>query len=120
MQSSLKPLLFAASLLTSLTTMAECTAPDQPSLPDGASSTMDEMIAGQKAVKTFQADAQAYRACLDETIESLRSAAADGDEAAGESFAATTDAYNASVAAEEQVANDFNAQIRAYKEANAS
>lgn len=120
MQSSLKPLLFAASLLTSLTTMAECTAPDQPSLPDGASSTMDEMIAGQQAVKTFQADAQAYRACLDETIESLRSAAADGDEAAGESFAATTDAYNASVAAEEQVANDFNAQIRAYKEANAS
>ena len=120
MQSPLKPLLFAASLLTSLTTMAECTAPDQPSLPDGASSTMDEMVAGQKAVKAFQADAQAYRACLDETIESLRSAAADGDEAAGESFAATTDAYNASVAAEEQVANDFNAQIRAYKEANAS
>lgn len=120
MQSSLKPLLFAASLLTSLTTMADCTAPDQPSLPDGASSTMDEMIAGQQAVKAFQADAQAYRACLDETIESLRSAAADGDEAAGESFAATTDAYNASVAAEEQVANDFNAQIRAYKEANAS
>lgn len=120
MQSSLKSLLFAASFITSLTAVAECTAPDQPALPDGTSSTMDEMIAGQKAVKAFQADVQAFRACLDEELESLKSAAADGDEAAAELFAAKTDAYNASVAAEEEVANNFNAQIRAYKEANAS
>lgn len=120
MQSLLKPLLFIALFLSSLTAMAECTAPNQPSMPDGASSTMDEMITGQKAVKAFQADAQKFRACLDKEIESMRSAASDGDEAAAESFAAKTDAYNASVAAEEEVANKFNAQIRAYKEANAN
>lgn len=120
MQSSFKALVFAAGFITSLAAAAECTPPEQPSLPDGATSTMEEMIAGQQAVKAFQADAQAFRACIDTEIESLRPAADDGDAMAAESFAAKTDAYNASVAAEEKVANNFNAQIRAYKEANAS
>jgi len=120
MQSPLKSLLFMAGLLTSLTAVAECTLPEQPTIPDGATSTMDEMVAGQKAVKAFQADAQAFRVCLDEEMDGLKSAATEGDKAAAEAYAAKTDAYNASVAAEEKIANEFNAQIRAYKAANAS
>lgn len=119
MQSPLKTLLFMAGLLTSLTAAAECTMPDTPTLPDGTSATMEEMIAGQTSVKTFQADAQAFRGCLDAEMESVRAAASDGDEAAAAAFKLKTDAYNASVASEETLANSFNAEIRAYKEANA-
>jgi hypothetical protein len=119
MHCSLKSVLFAASFFTSLTAAAECTMPDTPALPDGASSTMEEMIAGQTAVKAFQADAQAFRSCLDAEMGSLKAAASDGDEAAAAAFKMKTDAYNASVASEETLANNFNAEIRAYKEANA-
>ena len=35
--------------------MAECVATEVPSIPDGASATMKDMIAAQSSVKTFQA-----------------------------------------------------------------
>ena len=118
---TLKTLVIATSLFAaSQTFAADCTRPTMPAVPDGASATMDEMIAGQGAVKAFQADAQAFRACVDGKLAGLKAAAADGDEAAAETFKATTEAYNASVSDEETLAEAFNAAIRAYKEANPS
>ncbi len=120
MNTSLKTLLLATAL-TSVSALADdCALGDAPGLPNGASSSMDEMVAGQQSVKAFQADALAYRACLDEGMKAIESAAAEGDEDAADNFKIMTDAYNASVATEEALANDFNAEIRAYKAANPS
>lgn len=113
-------LLAASVLVTGQAFADDCQAPQLPTVPDGASSSLEEMVAGQQAVKAFQTDAQAFRACIDEGLAALKAAATDGDEAAAETFKANTDAYNASVSDEEKLAEDFNAAIRAYKEANPS
>ena len=98
----------------------DCTAPPSPTLPDGATATMEQMLAGQKAVKAYQAVNTDYRACLDPLVTAAEVAAA-GDSPGPEltnTLAQLNEDYNASVSSEEQVANDFNAALRAYKKAN--
>jgi hypothetical protein len=100
----------------------DCANPPAPTIPDGAGATMDQMIAGQKAVKAFQASNIEYMACLEPGIntagEQLASASGDAKAAAKEAYAEKEAAYNAAVSAEESVAGDFNVAIRAYKTAN--
>jgi hypothetical protein len=100
----------------------DCTNPEAPAIPDGASATMDQMIGGQKAVKAFQAANIEYMACLEPGIaaagEQLANASGDAKKAAKEAHEAKEAAYNAAVSVEESVAGDFNAAIRAYKTAN--
>lgn len=109
-------------LLASAPAWADCTAPEQPELPDGANASLEEMLAGQKAVKAFQAENKDYRKCVEARIEAARNAgeAAETKEAAAvaeETYSAAVESYNAAVAAEEQVAGDFNLQLREYKAA---
>ena len=107
------------SLVASPIALADhCTGPDAPTLPDGATASMDDMLAGQKAVKAFQADAIAYRGCLEGHMDKLKEAASEGDDSAGGKYEAMTEQYNASVSAEDTLAADFNTAIRSYKAAN--
>jgi len=100
----------------------ECVNPDTPVMPDGASSSMEQMIAGQKAVKAYQASNIEYMACLEARFNAaeLKIAETSGDEKAAnqELFNDSLDAYNAAVSSEETVAGQFNTAIREYKEAN--
>ncbi|MFV8818879.1 hypothetical protein [Haliea sp. E17] len=102
---------------------ADCSAPEKPVLPDGATSTMEQMLEGQQAVKTYQAENIAYRECLEPAMEEAKLAAEQGDsdeesDEATQNFMAIQDAYNASVTAEEEVAGQFNTEVREYKAAN--
>ena len=109
----------AAAFIFSSSVMAnDCKQPSVPDVPNGAEASLDIMISGQKAVKAFQADAQGYRGCLEAVLEDIKSTAEEGDKEAAAAFKAATDAYNASVAAEEKLASDFNSAIQAYKAAN--
>jgi len=100
----------------------DCTAPSSPTLPDGATATMEQMLAGQKAVKAYQAANADYMACLDPLITAAEVAAA-GD-SPGPDLKATLEQlnvdYNGSVSAEDEVAQEFNTALRAYKKANPS
>ena len=102
---------------------AECTAPSQPTLPDGASATMEDMLAGQKAVKTFQEANMDYMKCMEARIAAAKSAGEDAEtkdarKAAADTYTTAIEAYKAAVSAEETVAGDFNTQVREYKAAN--
>lgn len=97
---------------------SDCEQPGLPEVPKGAEASLEIMITGQKAVKAFQADAQTYRGCLEAELDAIKSTAEEGDKVAAAAFKAATDAYNASVAAEEKLASDFNTAIQAYKAAN--
>ena len=112
------------TLLLSSAAMADCTAPALPELPDGASSTMEDMLAGQKAVKTFQASNIEYMKCLEPAIATaeaaLKDADKDGKDAAQSSYGELIDAYNSAVSNEEEVAGKFNSEIKAFKAANPS
>ncbi|MEZ5568452.1 MAG: hypothetical protein R3E54_08965 [Halioglobus sp.] len=98
----------------------DCTAPQAPTIPDGSSASMEQMLEGQQAVKTFQAANSEYMTCLDPQIAAASARAtaeeaSDGDRAALKSL---EEAYNAAVSREEAVAGEFNKQIREYKAAN--
>ena len=117
---TLTPLALMLALSSSALVAEECSMPDMPTLPDGNSATMEEMIAGQQAVKAFQAAVETFRGCQDTMMETLKTRVAEGDEAAVADFQAATDAYNASVSLEEKLAEQFNQAIRDFKAANPS
>lgn len=114
-------LLVASLAIASASAMAQdCAVPEVPTLPDGATASYDDMIAGQGAVKAFQAANLEYMNCIEPMIaEALAAAqaeaASDADKA---KVQALEEAYNAAVSAEEDLAGEFNSAIRDYKEAN--
>jgi hypothetical protein len=76
---------------------AACTPPNPPSaIPDGKSSTKDQMMAAKKDVDQYKKDVEAYVSCETNTSRA-ESAQADL----------------------ERTANKFNAAVRAFKAANA-
>jgi hypothetical protein len=100
----------------------DCTPPPMPGLPDGATASLEQMLAGQKAVKDYQAANSEFRACLEPKVS-----AAEVDslaDAENEEIQATlkklNDEYNNSVSEEEKLAESFNTELREYKEANPS
>lgn len=103
---------------------AECNTPETPSLPAGDSASMEQMIAGQTAVKTFQAANIEYMSCLEkaftEAAAEAKDATGDAKAAAQAEYDTAEAAYNNAVSKEEEVAGQFNSAIRAYKAANPS
>lgn len=98
----------------------DCTAPQVPSLPDGASASMEDMLAGQQAVKDFQAANLEYMNCLDPQISAATATATseEASEADIEALKQLEQDYNAAVSREEELAGQFNTEIREYKAAN--
>ncbi|EED32023.1 hypothetical protein NOR53_3342 [gamma proteobacterium NOR5-3] len=118
-------LYLSATVLTPVAAVADdsCNQPDRPKMPNGAEATMEAMLAGQKAVKAFQASNMEYMQCLERkysAAEATAKNAKDGTKKAEAraDYAKSIDAYNAAVSAEEAVAGEFNISLRAYKAAN--
>lgn len=104
---------------------AECENPDAPELPDGAKASMEEMIAGQKAVKAFQEANIEYMNCLKEVFTAAEALVKEGKAKTAEEIAEAqktyeenVEAFNAAVSVEESVAGQFNTEIREFKAAN--
>jgi hypothetical protein len=119
---TLKLLIAAVALNSAATMAADCIAPETPDVPNGASASMEQMLAGQKAVKAFQAANLEYMSCLDPLLAEATAAAKEKN-ASDEAIAAVKaleEKYNAAVSHEEEVAGAFNTAIRAYKAANPS
>jgi len=111
-------------LVSTYAAAGDCVNPEMPAIPDGASSTMEQMIASQKAVKAFQAANIAYMACVEPMLTAagaeLKAASGDEKAAAQTNYDEVETTYNNAVSVEEEVAGEFNAAIREYKAANPS
>ena len=120
MKNAIK-LLLAGLALGSAASMAEdCAAPAVPNLPNGSTATLEQMLEGQAAVKAYQESNTAYRSCLEPQI-SAAEVAASGESPAPElteALKALNDQYDASVSTEEELADKFNSELKAYKAAN--
>lgn len=120
MRNSFKLALIGLALASAASIADECTAPTLPTLPDGATASLEQMLAGQKAVKDYQAANTEYRTCLEPQVSAAEVAAA-GDSPGPElqeTLKQLNDEYNASVSKEEELAIMFNTELREYKEAN--
>ena len=118
----LKTAVVGLALYSASTLAEDCVAPDAPQIPNGATSTMEQMLAGQKAVKAFQAANIEYMGCLESGLSAaeaaLKDAAEDDQPAAKAEYDSAVEAYNSAVSKEEEVAGQFNTEIREYKAAN--
>ena len=102
---------------------ADCDMPEKPVMPDGATASLEQMIEGQQAVKTFQTANMDYMKCLETYFEAAKAEAesATGDaakSAARKEHSETVDLYNDAVSTEEEVAGAFNVELREYRAAN--
>ena len=87
---------------------SDCTAPEVPEIPDGATAAMDDMLAAQAAVRTFMSDSETYLKCVD--------AAAESDELTDEQRAALVHEHNTTVGLMEVIAQRFNDQVKIIRE----
>jgi hypothetical protein len=97
---------------------ADCTYPRAPaSLPDGNVAAMEEMVAGQKEVKQYMADMDAYLKCLEgeKAPELPADATADQKKEYERVEQIRVQKYNAAVGDMEAVADRFNTQLRAFR-----
>lgn len=108
----------ALSLGSAMSSAEDCVAPEAPQIAEGEDSTLEQMLAAQKAVKTFQEANLAYMACLEPQLAAAEAAAKDGEEGAADTYLQIQETYNAAVSKEEEVAGKFNTEIRDYKAAN--
>jgi len=117
---SLKFALLGLALGGTVAMAEDCVAPDAPSITEGEESTLEQMLASQKAVKEFQAANLEYMSCLEPKLTAAEAAAKEGQEGAVESYQKIQETYNAAGSREEEVATKFNNEIRDYKTANPS
>ena len=96
-------------LLATHLAFAECDRPTTPQLPDGGSSDLETMVEGQKAVKAYVAETEAYLDCLTDE------GAAAAEEETPEQQHARIELHNQAVDDMESLAAAFNEEIRAYK-----
>jgi hypothetical protein len=98
---------------------AACTYPTPPDkLPDGATASRDEMLAGKKKVTEFDTAIGEYNTCLqkeaDEAIGKLAADDKDRETKKADIQKMADQKHNAAVEADEQIAARFNEQLRAY------
>lgn len=111
MRSSI-PALFGAFLALSSTAGLACDYPADIKVPNGKTATDAEMTAARDAVKKYMADMDTYMDCIDK-----EAAALPADQQTAEQKALTVKRHNAAVDAEQNVANQFNDALRAFKAA---
>ena len=104
------------SLIFSAPLALACDYPQRVNIPNGATASKDEMIAGQRAVKDYMASMDEYLACIDqEEKDTLASMSEITDEEREVRAAALIKKHNAAVEEMELVAARFNEEVRAYK-----
>jgi hypothetical protein len=109
--------IFTSSCLIAIANVATLTAfacenPSMVPMPDGQTSTREQMLDAQTKVKGYMAAMEEYRACLNDELE------AAGEDAPAEFKSLMITRHNAAVTEMESVASAFNDQLRAFRAAN--
>jgi len=100
---------------------ADCVAPAHDiKVPDGSKATLEEPLAARQAVKEYNTALEAFNSCL--SLEQDAAIAARGKNVTNEERKLINDdytqRYNAELTKLQAVADQLNAQIRAYKAAH--
>ena len=104
-------LVFSASLALA------CDYPQRVGVPDGATATKEEMIAGQRGIKDYLASMEEYLACIEAAEQETVAGLAVTDESTKQQrIEMFNKKYNAAVEEMNLVAEEFNVQVRTYKQ----
>ena len=110
-------ILTVASFLVAAPAAMACDYPAKPDdLPDGATATKEEMLAGVKTINSYQQAMETYLACIEaDEVMATQSLAEDDEDGKKRRQELFNQKYNAAVDEQTMVVEEFNAQIRAYK-----
>ena len=112
MKSIISVGLLIGSLGYAQLTLAKCDYPKMNFvIPNGATATMENMVAGQTNFKSYNADMEAYLACLDSDLSKVSESLDNYPEIRDLSDSK----YNAAVEELTEAANQWNEAVRAYK-----
>ncbi len=115
MTKNIKLALFSILLFSAPVTFA-CDYPQRATVPDGATASKEEMIAGQKSVKAFMAEMEEYLSCIAAEEEAAVLMLEDPTpEIKLQRQNMLSKRHNAGVEDMEIIAAEFNNQVRAYK-----
>lgn len=89
-----------------------CEIPPVVAVPDGESASMEQLLEAQDQIKTYLAAMDEYRACINGELE------AAGKDATAEFRALMVTRHDSAVTEMESVAAAFNAEVKAFREAN--
>ncbi len=94
-----------------------CDYPAPPkNLPEGATSTKEEMLAGVKMISSYQAEMAVYLDCIEaDEIVATQALAEDDEEGKRQSKIMFDKKYNAAVDEQTKTVEIFNAEIRDFK-----
>jgi len=107
---------FSASLAMATSSALACDYPERVLIPNGNTATKEEMLEGQREVKRFVTEMEAYLECIVEEEKQSRNAVADlQPEQEQEREDMLNKKYNAAVDEMERVAAQFNSEVQAYK-----
>jgi hypothetical protein len=87
--------------LVSVPVFADCSAPPVPSVPNGATASRDDMLAAQRAIKAYDVATQDYLDCM------IKNGGSTAKQAKAMSVL-------------RDVADRFNAELRAFKAKNSA
>jgi len=115
MNKTMKTALSVAMLFIAQGAFA-CDYPQRVDMPNGATATKDEMIAGQKGVKKYMATMDSYLVCIEaEEAQAVIELGDIDEETSRQREEMFNKKYNAAVEEMNLVAEEFNIQVRAYK-----
>ena len=116
MNKIFKAAIFALLVFGSSLAVA-CDYPHRADVPDGSTATKEEMIAGQRGVKAYMSAMEVYLSCIEAAEQETVAATGDIDEEAKQQrIEMYNKKYNAAVDEMNLIAEEFNIQVRAYKE----
>jgi hypothetical protein len=98
---------------------AACTAPTAPAAVDGATATMEQLMAAKQATMDFITASDAYQNCVLDELKAQSDEAKKTKSKLDPAVKKTADdAISANQAQKEKVGADFNASVKAYKAAH--
>jgi hypothetical protein len=113
----LKKTVVTLAILFAAQSALACDYPQRIEVPDGATASKEDMIAGQKNVRSYMASMEAYLTCIE--ADEAQAVLGLGDIDEGEKRQREdmfNKKYNAAVEEMNLVAEEFNIQVRAYKD----
>ena len=87
--------------------IGQCKAPEVPPIPNGSVDSLDVMVDAQSAIRSFMSESEVYLDCISEIIDERK--------LDDEQHAAAVRQHNQMVGLMEDVAEDFNKQVRIFK-----
>jgi hypothetical protein len=96
--------------------LEDCSAPNPPTLPDGSRASKPEMVAAHTAFQNYDTATKAYTVCVDTVLEKITQQfpQASADELHTVNVL-SIGAHNTVIDQEQALADQFNAQLKAFK-----